>query len=69
MSKTIRDHITGADVTCNLIGNTITLCANGRLLTETVRGADYTAAKVAFAKRDLEGFGTLFDRHEKREAA
>lgn len=71
--KTVTDQLTGADVTMNLIntghGATITLCANGILLTEKVRGADYTAAKVAFAKRDLDGFGALFDRMENREAA
>ena len=73
MSKTIRDQVSGFDITIGLIntghGATITLCANGTLLTETVRGADCTAAKVAFSKRDLEGFGALFDRMEKREAA
>lgn len=71
--KTIRDQLTGADVTMNLIntgkGATLTLCANGILLTETVRGADYTAAKVAFAKRDLDGFGSFFDERAERMAA
>jgi len=73
MSKAIRDQLTGVDVTCNLINAgtsaTLTLCANGRLLTETVRGADLAAAKRAFSKRDLEAFGSFFERPEKVEAA
>lgn len=72
--KTIRDHLTGHDITINAIntgrGGTITICANGILLTETVRGDAWSMAKVAFAKRDLESFGSLFDgRTEAREAA
>jgi hypothetical protein len=72
--KTIRDQLTGTDVTINLINTgrsaTLTMCANGRLLTETVRGDAWSMAKVAYAKRDLESFGSFFDeRAEKAEAA
>ena len=73
MSKTVKDQLTGVDVTCNLIntgrGATITMCANGVLLTETVRGDALSMAKVAYAKRDLESFGSLFDKAERQEAA
>ena len=71
--KQIIDHVSGHTVEINLINTgrsaTLTMCANGVLLTETVRGADLTAAKRAFSKRDLEGFGSFFDKGEKREAA
>ena len=64
--KLIRDQATGVDVTIQLIntghGGTITMCANGILLTETVRGDAYNMAKVAFAKRDLESFGSHFNQ-------
>lgn len=64
--RTIKDHLTGTDVTINLIntgkGASITMCANGVLLTETVRGDAYNMAKVAFAKRDLESFGSHFNQ-------
>jgi len=64
--KTIRDQITNTDVTINLIntgkGASITMCANGVLITETVRGDDYTLAKLAFAKRDIESFGIHFNQ-------
>lgn len=73
MSKTIRDQLTGTDVTINLINTgraaTLTMCANGVLLTETVRGGDLTAARRAYSKRDLESFGSFFERVEKAEAA
>ena len=73
MMKTIRDQLTGVDVTVNLINTgksaTLTMCANGVLLTETVRGADLAAAKRAYSKRDLEAFGSFFERAEKAEAA
>ena len=71
--KQIIDHVSGHMVSINLINTgrsaTLTMCANGTLLTETVRGADLTAAKRAFSKRDLEGFGSFFDRAERAEAA
>jgi len=64
--KTIRDQLTNTDVTINLIntgkGASITMCANGRLITETVRGDAYTLAKLAFAKRDIESFGSHFNQ-------
>lgn len=73
MSKIIKDQVSGVDVVCNLVntgrGATLTMCANGVLLTETVRGADLTAARRAFSKRDLEAFGSFFERAEKAEAA
>ena len=63
--KTIRDQLTNTDVTINLIstgnGASITMCANGILITETVRGDAYDMAKVAFVKRDLSAFGSFFD--------
>ncbi len=71
--KTIRDQVSQVDVTINFIntgrGATLTMCANGILLTETVRGDAWSMAKVAFAKRDLNAFGSFFDKDEKREAA
>jgi hypothetical protein len=73
MSKTVKDQLTGVDCTINLINTgksaTLTLCANGRLLTETVRGGDLAAARRAYSKRDLESFGSFFERAEKAEAA
>ena len=74
MSKTVKDQLTGVDVTIAIIntgrGGTLTLCANGTLLTETVRGDAWSMAKCAYAKRDLESFGSHFDgRAEAREAA
>jgi len=64
--KTIRDQLTNTDVTINLIntgkGASITMCANGILITETVRGDAYTLAKLAFAKRDIESFGSHFNQ-------
>lgn len=71
--KQILDHVSGHTVSINLInagrGATLTMCANGILLTETVRGADLAAAKRAYSKRDLESFGSFFERAEKAEAA
>jgi len=71
--KTLIDQLTKTDVTINLIstgnGASITMCANGILITETVRGDAYSAAKVAFAKRDLSAFGALFDGAAERMAA
>ncbi len=71
--KTIRDQLTGHDITINLINTgragTLTMCANGVLLTETVRGDAWSMARVAYAKRDLESFGSFFERAEKAEAA
>ena len=70
--KTIRDQLTGHDITINLIntgrGATLTLCANGVLLTETVRGDAWSMAKVAYAKRDLESFGSFFNEPLRAEA-
>lgn len=71
--KQILDHVSGHTVAINLVNAgksaTLTLCANGVLLTETVRGADLAAAKRAYSKRDLDAFGSFFDKEEKREAA
>lgn len=71
--KQILDHVSGHTVAINLVNTgksaTLTLCANGILLTETVRGADLAAAKRAYSKRDLDAFGSFFDKVEKREAA
>lgn len=70
--KTVTDQLTGTDVTMNLIntgqGATLTLCANGVLLTEKVRGDAWSMAKVAFAKRDLESFGSFFNEPLKAKA-
>lgn len=70
--KTIRDQLTDVDVTINLINTgksaIITMCANGVLLTETVRGDGLSMAKVAYAKRDLESFGSHFNLPLKAEA-
>jgi len=64
--KTLIDQLTKTDVTINLIstgkGASITMCANGILITETVRGDAYNMAKVAFVKRDIESFGSHFNQ-------
>lgn len=71
--KQILDHVSGHTVSIAIIntgrGGTITICANGVLLTETVRGDAWSMAKCAYAKRDLESFGSFFERAEQREAA
>ena len=70
--KQILDHVSGHTVAINLIntgrGATLTLCANGVLLTETVRGDAWSMAKVAYAKRDLESFGSFFNEPLKAQA-
>jgi hypothetical protein len=69
MAKQIIDQQTGATVTIDLIGNIATICANGILLTQTINRADLSMAKVALAKRDLEGFGSFFNTETERIAA
>lgn len=67
--KTIKDQVSGVDVSINLIGSKATMCANGRLIETTIRPADLSLAKIALSKRDLESFGSFFERADRQEAA
>lgn len=67
--KTIRDPISGHDVSIRLVGNKASMTANGNFIETTIGAADLSMAKVALSKRDLEGFGSFFSRAEQREAA
>ena len=69
MMKTIRDPLTGHDVTIRLVGNKASMTANGNFIETEISPADLSLAKVAISKRDLESFGSFFDRAEQREAA
>ena len=59
--KTIRDHISGHDVTIELIGNTAVMYGNGRRIEKPVKPSDLSMARVCIAKRDLDGFGSFFE--------
>lgn len=67
MKKLIHDPVSGHDIAVNLVGNKASMCANGRLIEETIGPDDLSMAKVALSKRDLEGFGSFFDEPLKAE--
>lgn len=60
--KQIIDQVTGKTVSISLVGNTATMCHGTIWLTETIRPADISLAKIALSKRDLNSFGSFFDR-------
>jgi hypothetical protein len=61
MKKIIYDPVSKHDIEINLVGNTASMCANGHFIKETIRPSDLSMAKVALAKRDLNGFGSFFE--------
>ena len=71
--KTIRDRVSGHDVTINYVHSgesvVLTMCTKQSFERRTVRGQDKSMAIVAYAKGWLEGFGSFFERAEKAEAA
>lgn len=68
--KTIKDQVSGVDVSIRLVGNKASMTANGNFIETTIEPAAMSLAKVALSKRDLDGFGSFFDeRAEKAEAA
>lgn len=69
MTKTIKDQVSGVDVSIRLVGNKASMTANGNFIETTISPADLSMAKVALSKRDLNSFGSFFDRAEHREAA
>ncbi len=68
MNNLIHDPVSGHDIAVKLIGNSASMCANGRLIETTIRPADLSVAKCCIIKRDLEGFGSFFNRAEARAA-
>lgn len=67
--KTIYDPISGHDVSIRLVGNKASMTANGNFIETTIGAADLSMARVAISKRDLESFGSFFERAERAEAA
>lgn len=59
--KQIIDQVTGKTVSIGLVGNTATMCCGTVWLTETIRPADLSIARVALTKRDLNSFGSFFE--------
>lgn len=60
--KTIRDHLTGYDVSIELIGNAAVMYANGNRIETPIARADISLARVALTKGWLDGFGSFFER-------
>ena len=67
--KSIRDQLTGHDVSIRLVGNKASMTANGHFIEIIISPADLFMAKVCIAKRDLLGFGSFFDERAERMAA
>lgn len=61
MKKLIHDHLSGHDITAELIGCTAIMCANGREIKAEIKPSDLSMAKVCLAKRDIDGFGSFFE--------
>lgn len=60
--KQIFDPVSGHMVAIRLVGNQASMTANGQFIEATIGPDDLSLAKVALSKRDLESFGSFFER-------
>ncbi len=59
--KTILDPVSNHHVTIDIIGSVAVMYANGNCIEKQINRADWSMAKVAMSKRDLESFGSFFN--------